>query len=222
MNMTTHAHGQGYMDINSIIPELVSKVEYGKGPYYAEVGDFSAAGYSKMTTMNKLDEGIVKFTAGSFDYYRTLVANSQKVGDGDLLYAGEFNLYNGVWQVPEDSKKFNGQLHYSLDKGNWGMSVNGKAYTNSWTATNQIPQAAVDSGVLGLYGSMDPTDGGKSNRYSASTDFWSHGGNWKIPLILYAVYTDSEFVIRISVATPMVCKVTRFYKPTPGTNWGTR
>ena len=198
MNMTTHAHGQGYMDINSIIPELVSKVEYGKGPYYAEVGDFSAAGYSKMTTMNKLDEGILKFTAGSFDYYRTLVANSQKFGEGDLLYAGEFNLYNGVWQVPEDSKKFNGQLRYSLDKGNWGMSVNAKAYTNSWTATNQIPQAAVDSGALGLYGSMDPTDGGKSNRYSASTDFWSHGGNWKNTANLYAVYTDLDLYSNFS------------------------
>lgn len=190
MNMTTHAHGQGYMDINSIIPELVSKVEYGKGPYYAEVGDFSAAGYSKMTTMNKLDEGILKFTAGSFDYYRTLVANSQKLGEGELLYAGEFNLYNGVWEVPEDSKKFNGQLKYSLDKGNWGMSVNGKAYTNSWTATNQIPQAAIDSGALGLYGSMDPTDGGATNRYSGSADYWSHGGNWKNTANLYAVYTD--------------------------------
>ncbi len=190
MNMPTHAHGQGYMDINSIIPELVAKVEYGKGPYYAEVGDFSAAGYSKMTTMNKLDEGILKFTAGSFDYYRTLVANSQKVGDGDLLYAGEFNLYNGVWQVPEDSKKFNGQLRYSLDKGDWGMSLNGKAYTNSWTATNQIPQAAVDSGALSPYGTMDPTDGGKSNRYSVSGDYWRHGGNWKNTANIYALYTD--------------------------------
>ena len=190
MNMTTHAHGQGYMDINSIIPELVDKVEYGKGPYYAEVGDFSAAGYAKMSSVKKLDEGILKFTAGSFDYYRTLVANSQKLGEGDLLYAGEFNLYNGVWEVPEDSKKFNGMLRYTLDKGNWGMSVNGKAYTNSWTATNQIPQASIDSGAIGLYGSMDPTDGGKSNRYSMSADFWNQGGNWKNTANIYTLYTD--------------------------------
>lgn len=190
MNMTTHAHGQGYMDINSIIPELVKKVEYGKGPYYAEVGDFSAAGYAKMFTVDKLDKGIAKFTAGSFDYYRTLVANSTKMGDGDLLYAGEFNLYNGVWQVPEDSKKFNGQMRYTLDRGDWGMSINGKAYTNSWTATNQIPQAAVDNGSIGLYGSMDPTDGGESNRYSVSSSFWNQGDNWKNDANLYALYTD--------------------------------
>lgn len=190
MNMTTHAHGQGYMDLNSIIPELVKKVEYGKGPYYAEVGDFSAAGYAKMHTMNKLDQAIAKFTAGSYDYYRTLLANSNKVGDGDLLYAGEFNLYNGVWQVPEDTKRFNGMLKYTLDQHDWGLSINGKAYSNSWTATNQIPQSAIDNGTLGLYDSMDPSDGGESNRYSLSGNFWQYGQNWKNDANLYALYTD--------------------------------
>ncbi|PKL74566.1 MAG: hypothetical protein CVV27_19840, partial [Candidatus Melainabacteria bacterium HGW-Melainabacteria-1] len=190
MNMTTHAHGQGYMDLNSVIPELVKKIEYGKGPYYAEVGDFSAAGYAKMHTMDKLDQAIAKFTAGSYDYYRTLLANSSKVGDGDLLYAGEFNLYNGVWQVPEDSKKFNGMLKYTLDQHDWGMTINGKAYSNSWTATNQIPQSAIDSGALGLYGSMDPSDGGESNRYSLSSNFWQYGKNWKNDANIYALYTD--------------------------------
>lgn len=190
MNMTTHAHGQGYMDLNSVIPELVKNIEYGKGPYYAEVGDFAAAGYAKMFTMDKLSEGIVKFTAGEYDYYRTLVANSNKVGDGDLLYAGEFNLYNGAWTVPEDSKKFNGMIRYTLDRHDWGMSINGKAYSNSWTATNQIPQSSVDNGSLGLYGSMDPSDGGTSNRYSLSGSFWQTGENWKNEANIYSLYTD--------------------------------
>lgn len=190
MNMTTHAHGQGYMDISSIIPELVEKVEYGKGPYYAEVGDFAAAGYAKMHTMSRLKEGIAKFTAGEFDYYRTLVANSNKLGDGDLLYAGEFNLYNGVWQVPEDSKRFNGMLKYTLDQHDWGMSITGNAYSNSWTATNQIPQMSIDDGSLGLYGSMDPTDGGESNRYSVAGNAWQFGSNWKNTANIYALYTD--------------------------------
>lgn len=192
MNMTTHAHGQGYMDINSIIPELVKNVEYGKGPYYAEIGDFSAAGYAKMTTFDKLPEGIAKFTAGEFDYYRTLLANSSKVGDGDLLYAGEFNLYQGPWQVPEDSKKFNGMLRYTLGGDDWGVSINGKAYSNSWTATNQIPQRAIDNGLMSPYGSMDPTDGGTSNRYSLSSNLWNQGGNWKNEANVYALYTDLD------------------------------
>ncbi len=192
MNLPTHAHGQGYMDVNSIIPELVKNIEYGKGPYYAEVGDFSAAGYSKMFSMDKLPKGIFKFTAGQYDYYRTLIANSNKVGSGDLLYAGEFNFYNGVWQQPEDSKKFNGMLRHTLNKDNWGSSVFAKAYTNSWTATNQIPQAAVDNGTLGLYGTMDPTDGGNTNRYSLSSNLWNKGDNWKNDANIYALYYDVD------------------------------
>ena len=190
MNMPTHAHGQGYMDINSVIPELVEHIEYGKGPYYAEVGDFSSAGYSKMFSMNKLPEGFLKFTGGEFGFYRTLVANSNKVGNGNLLYAGEFNFYNGVWQQPEDSKKFNGMLRYTLNKDDWGVSINGKGYTNDWTATNQISQALVNNGTLDLYGTMDPTDGGKTNRYSFSSNLWNKGDNWKNDANIYALYYD--------------------------------
>ena len=190
MNMPTHAHGQGYMDINSVIPELVKNIEYGKGPYYAEVGDFSAAGYSKMYSMDKLPQGIMKFTAGEYDYYRSLIANSNKVGNGDLLYAGEFNFYNGVWQQPEDSKKFNGMMRYTLDQDNWGSSVFAKAYTNNWTATNQIPQAAVDNGSIGLYGTMDPSDGGNTDRFSLSSNLWNKGINWQNDANIYALYYD--------------------------------
>ncbi len=190
MNLPTHAHGQGYMDINSVIPELVNNIEYGKGPYYAEVGDFSAVGYSKMFSMDKLPKGIFKFTAGQYEYYRTLIANSNKVNSGDFLYAGEFNFYNGVWQQPEDSRKFNGMMRYTLDKGNRGTSFFGKAYNNTWTATNQIPQTAVDSGTLGLYGTMDPTDGGNTNRYSFSSNLWNKGDNWKNDANIYALYYD--------------------------------
>lgn len=192
MNMPSHAHGQGYMDINSVIPELVKNIEYGKGPYYAEVGDFSSAGYAKMFSMDKLPEGILKFTGGEFGYYRTLVANSNKVGSGDLLYAGEFNFYNGVWQQPEDSTKFNGMLRYTLDKGDWGVSVNGKGYSNDWTATNQIPQALVNDGTLNLYGTMDPTDGGKTKRYSFSSNLWNKGANWKNDANVYALYSGVD------------------------------
>jgi hypothetical protein len=192
MNMPSHTHGQGYMDINSVIPELVKNIEYGKGPYYAEVGDFSSAGYTKMFSINQLPEALLKFTGGEFGYYRTLAANSNKIGSGNLLYAGEFNSYNGVWQQPEDSKKFNGLLRYTLDKDNWGMSINGKGYSNSWMATNQIAQTLVDNGTLGLYAAMDPSDGGKTNRYSLATQLWNKGDNWKNDAHVYALYYDVD------------------------------
>ena len=190
MNMPTHAHGQGYMDLNSMIPELVDKIEFGKGPYYAEIGDFSVAGYNKMTTMKSMPQGIFKFTGGEFDFYRTMAANSNKIGDGNLFYAAEFQTYNGAWAVPENGHKYNGLLRYSLDQDNWGVAVNAKAYTNTWTATNQIPQSAVDSGTLGLYGSMTPSDGGNTNRYTFSTNLWNKGKDWKNDANLYAVYYD--------------------------------
>ncbi|CAG1023354.1 partial Vitamin B12 transporter BtuB, partial [Methylococcales bacterium] len=122
MNMPSHAHGQGYLDLNSLIPELVDKVEYGKGPYYADVGDFSSAGYARFHTLHKLDKGFMKFTGGEYDFYRAVLANTLKLGDGVLLYGGEMTFYNGIWQQPEDTKKFNGMMRYTIDKEDWGLS----------------------------------------------------------------------------------------------------
>lgn len=190
VNMPTNAHGQGYMDLNSVIPELVGTIDYGKGPYYAEIGDFSAAGFNKITTRKSLPRGLFRYTGGEFDYNRALLANSNQVGDGNLLYAGEFQFYNGAWAVPENSHKYNGMLRYTLDKENWGMAVNAKGYSNTWTATNQIAQSAIDSGQLGLYGSLSPSDQGTSNRYSLSANLWNKGDNWKNDANLYALYYD--------------------------------
>jgi hypothetical protein len=190
MNMPSHAHGQGYLDLNSVIPELVDHVDYGKGPYYADAGDFSSAGYSRMHTLHDLPKGLFKFTGGEFGYYRALLADSIKIGSGDLLAAGEFNAYDGVWQQPEDLGKYNGMLRYTLDNTDWGLSVNAKAYHSSWNATNQIPERAIDSGTLNLYGSMDSSDGGDSSRYSLSSNVWSRGESYKNDFNAYVVYYD--------------------------------
>ena len=82
INLPSHAHGQGYMDLNGLIPEMIDNVQYGKGPYYADQGDFSAAGHAKITTFNSLPQGFAKFTAGSFGFYRGVAANSNRMGDG--------------------------------------------------------------------------------------------------------------------------------------------
>ena len=190
MNLRTNAHGQGYLDLNSIIPELVDKVEYGKGPYYADQGDFSSAGYARFHTLHRLPEGFVQFTGGEYDYYRGVAANSNKLGRGDLLYAGEVNFFNGPWVQSEELKKYNGMLRYTIDNDDWGLAINGKAYSSNWTATNQIPDRAVQSGELSLFGTMDPSDGGTSNRYSLGSNLWSRGDSYKNELNLYAVYYD--------------------------------
>ncbi|MGD0961715.1 MAG: TonB-dependent receptor plug domain-containing protein, partial [Methylomonas sp.] len=189
MNLPSNAHGQGYMDLNSMIPELVDKIEYGKGPYYAEIGDFAAAGFNKMTTMKTLSKGFVKFTGGEFDFYRTVAANSSKLGDdGNLLYAAEFQTYNGAWAVPENGHKYNALIRYTQDHEKWGTAVNAKAYTNEWTATNQQAQSFLDTN--GLYSNISPSDMGNTNRYSFSTNLWNKGEDWKNDANLYAVYYD--------------------------------
>ncbi len=189
MNLPSNAHGQGYMDLNSMIPELVDKIEYGKGPYYAEVGDFAAAGWNKMSTMKTLPQGFIKFTGGEFNYYRTVAANSSKLGDdGNLLYGAEFQTYDGAWAVPENGHKYNALVRYTQDHDNWGMAVNAKAYTNEWTATNQQSQSFLDTN--GLYANISPSDMGNTNRYSFSSNLWNRGENFKNDANIYAVYYD--------------------------------
>ncbi|MFM8444082.1 MAG: TonB-dependent receptor, partial [Methylococcus sp.] len=214
MNLRTNAHGQGYMDLNSLIPEMVDRIEFGKGPYYADQGDFSSAGYARMTTKSRLtgfnndsDKGYVLFEGGMFDYYRALLANSNRIGDGDLLYAGEVNFYNGPWVVPENGNKYNGMLKYTLGGQDWQVSLNGKAYYSHWTATNQIPLAQLGAslnptccditgqegnGTDGRFGSMNPSDGGVTSRYSGSLNATSQGQDYQNQLNLYALYYDLD------------------------------
>ncbi len=190
MNLPTNAHGQGYLDLNMIIPELIDRVEYGKGPYYAEMGDFATAGFAQMHTMWKLPQSIIKFTGGEFDFYRGVVADSTPVGPGEFLYAGALNFYNGPWVRPMDLWAFNGMLRYTIDREDWGFSLIGKGYNSHWFATNQVPQELVKQGLLDLYGTMNPTDGGNTNRYSLSANLWSRGDGYKNEANFYVSYYD--------------------------------
>jgi hypothetical protein len=192
MNLPSNAHGQGYMDLNSIIPELIDRVEYGKGPYYAELGDFAAAGYANMHTLHRLPEGFVKFTGGKYDFYRAVAADSTRIGPGDLLFGAALNFYDGPWEQPMDLNQFNGLLRYTIDEKDWGLSFVGVGYNAKWIATNQIPQALVKTGELDLYGTMNPTDGGNTNRYSAAANIWSRGDGYRNEANLYAVYYDLD------------------------------
>ena len=115
VNFPTHAHGQGYMDLNWVIPELIDYVTFRKGPYYADVGDFSSAGTAAFHLVKTLPEGLAKVGIGQDDYYRVLVAQTpRRLAPGILLYAFEANFYNGPWDHNEHVRKFNGVLKYSL------------------------------------------------------------------------------------------------------------
>lgn len=167
-NMRTHGHGQGYADTNFIIPELVGLMHLRKGPYFAQEGDFASAGAVHLTYVDKVDKTLIQKTIGSFGTFRALGITSTRVGQGNLLVAADANVYNGPWVVPDRVRKFNGVIRYSQGDESNGFSVTGMAYSNRWTATDQIPERAVAQGVIGRFGTLDPSDGGNASRLSLS------------------------------------------------------
>jgi hypothetical protein len=167
VNLPTHGHGQGYTDLNFVIPELVSSLRYRKGPYYAENGDFASAGSAQIDYFSVIERPFIEAGLGADSYGRVLGVGSFKTGGGDLLYALELARQDGPWEVPEDLRRLNAVLRYT--RGN--ASVTAMAYDNRWTATDQIPLRAVRSGMLDRFGSLDASDGGESNRYSLSASW---------------------------------------------------
>ncbi len=171
INQPTNAHGEGYSDLNFVIPELIRSVSYTKGPFDVEYGDFATAGSANFTYEDVLPRYIAELTMGSFGYQRALAAYPMALWGGDEVYALEVASYDGPWRVHEDYKKYNGYVSYSRGPADDHLSVCFSAYQASWNATNQTPQDAVAQGALNEYGSLSPSDGGDRVR-----DFlW---GNW--------------------------------------------
>jgi hypothetical protein len=173
INMPTHAHAQGYADLNFLIPELIRSVELKKGPYFAEEGDFASVGAVRVDLLDAYNGQVFKTTVGSFNYQRYLGIGSTPFGEGNLLVAGEVGRYAGPWVNPDDAFKLNGVVRYSQGTPETGFSLTGMAYSNWWNSTDQIPLRAIRSGELSRYGAIDPSDGGASSRYSISGR-WVH------------------------------------------------
>ena len=179
VNMPTNAHGQGYSDINFLIPELVERIDYRKGPYFAENGDFSAAGSADIHYRDRLDHGIAAITGGSYDYGRLLLARSFDLGTTGprLLAAGELLHENGPWTTPEKLHKTNLLLRLSDGDAKNGWSIDAIHYRAHWNATDQVPLELIESGALGRFSALDPTDGGNSGRDIVSGEWHHSAGN---------------------------------------------
>ena len=168
VNQRSHAHGQGWTDVNFMIPELGTLLEYRKGPFFAAEGDFSSAGAVNLKYANTLPSGIASVGVGQYGYARTLLADSPKLGDGHLLYALELLHNDGPFAVGDNYQKKNGVLRYSQGDEANGFNVTAMGYSAQWHATDQIPLRAVQSGALGRFDAVDQTDGGQASRYSLS------------------------------------------------------
>ena len=168
VNMPTHGHGQGWSDVNFLIPELVSGVQFKKGPYYADEGDFSTAGAANINYVNVLDRPMFRVTAGGNQFGRILAAASPSIASGHLLAAVEVGHNDGPWENPENARRFNGILRFSRGDARQGFALTASAYDAGWTATDQVPQRAIASGLISRFGSLDPSDAGETHRYLLS------------------------------------------------------
>jgi outer membrane receptor protein involved in Fe transport len=180
-NMRTHGHGQGYADLNWLMPETINSLDIRKGPYFADEGDFSSVGNLHIGLLDRTDRNTASVTIGSFGYRRLFGMGSTKVGDGTLLVAGEGGLYNGPWDNPDEVRKLNSLVRYTQGTATDGFSLTGMAYANRWNSTDQVPTRAFESGLMSRFGAIDATDGGRTDRFALSTRIAGSDnlGGWK-------------------------------------------
>jgi hypothetical protein len=187
VNMPTHAHGHGYSDLNFLIPELTSGVQFSKGPYFADHGDFATAGAATINLTNTLSRPIARAGGGDQAFGRALVAAAPRVGSGHLLGALEVQKSDGPWDRPDDLRKINGVARFSRGNALNGLAFTGMAYRARWNATDQIPARAVDDGRIGRFGLIDASDGGESSRYSASFEWQRTSANHSTSVAAYGI-----------------------------------
>ena len=189
LNLPSHAHGEGYSDMNTVIPEFVQRVDYEKGPYYADVGDFGSAGSAHLEFYQTLPRDFVTLEGGMYGYERGVFGVSQKLGPGNILYGGEAYHDDGPWVNPDDYRKFNGILTYSQGDDANGFSVTARGYYGIWNSSDQI---AASFGATNFFGTLNPTDGGNSQRYSLQAEWHRHDINSETKITAYAFYYDLD------------------------------
>jgi hypothetical protein len=167
INFRSHAHASGYLDINFLIPEIIETVEFQKGTYYAQNGDFSAAGAARFKTYDRVERNYVETIIGNFNHRRAVAVGSMDSASGSTLLALELERRDGPWDLAQDVKKTNLFAKYTGRMLGLDGQLVFTGYDNQWNSTDQIPLREVLNGNLGLYGFVDPTLGGKSSRYSA-------------------------------------------------------
>lgn len=189
INMPSHAHGQGYTDLNFLIPEFVDYIDYRLGVYHTELGDFGSAGGAEFHLLRSLDRPFAIVGAGEHGLARMAAGASSRVADGDMLFGGEVKTYDGPWTLDQRIRKFSGLARYSWDRGTSRFSVLGLAYRNRWSATDQIPLRAVSGGMIDRFGHIDDSDGGDTQRYSLSGSWQRLGDRSLQRAQVYGVYS---------------------------------
>lgn len=190
LNLPSHAHGEGYADMNTVIPEFVQRVNYEKGPYYADVGNYGSAGSAHLEFFKTLPQDFVQAEGGMYGYGRLVFGRSQKAGPGSFLFGGEASHDDGPWTHPDNYYKFNALLTYSQGDDTDGFSISGRGYHGRWNSSDQIAENAVP--VIGFFGSLNTTDGGHSQRYSLQGEWHHQGEDSETRISAYGFYYDLD------------------------------
>jgi hypothetical protein len=192
LNLPTHAHGHGYTDANFLIPELVTGVQYFKGPYAADIGDFSSAGGVTINYASVLEQPLVHAAAGGQGWSRLLAAASLRFGGGHLLAAIETAHSDGPWERADDYRRFNAVLRYGRGDALNNFALTALAYRAEWNATDQAPHRATDAGMFSRFGGVDSTTGGDTSRFSGSAAWQAGSATARSRVSGYAVAYDLD------------------------------
>lgn len=174
VNMVSHAHGQGYSDLHFLIPETVSKIDFGKGGYYAQEGDFNTAGYVDFITRDYLENSSISFSAGQFNTLRTvgLFDLMENTKNQNAYMAVEYLATDGPFESPQNFNRLNMFGKYVMfSPENDKLTLTASHFTSRWDASGQIPQRAVDNGSISRFGAIDDTEGGETERTNFNVTF---------------------------------------------------
>lgn len=182
INMVSHAHGQGYADAHFIIPELIEKVSFQKGLYEASKGNFSTAGWADFKTIKVLDDNLFKTEIGQFNSYRlfsalNLLDEKFKQKNQNVYIAGEANYSDAFFDAPQKFQRYNllAKYHGHLNAQNH-LTFSLSNFWSRWDASGQIPDRAVESGLIGFFGAIDPNEGGQTARSNINAELVSNLG----------------------------------------------
>ena len=190
LNLPSHAHGEGYADMNTVIPEFVKRLNFEKGPYYADVGNYGSAGSAHLEFYKTLPHNFFQVEGGMYGFGRAVFGTSQKLGSGHLLYGGEVYHDDGPWTHPDNYYKFNGLVTYSQGENANGFSLTARGYDGSWNSSDQIAENALP--LVGFYGTLNPTDGGHSQRYSLQGEWHRQGASSVTKISAYGFFYDLD------------------------------
>ncbi|MGB3798735.1 MAG: TonB-dependent receptor [Lewinella sp.] len=173
VNMVSHAHGQGYADLHFIIPETIEKIDYGKGPYYADQGNFATAGYVDFSLKENLDRSLLTAEFGSFNTLRAVGLFDLLDGERSNAYlATEYILTDGPFESSQHFNRLNLMGRYTTElAGGSKLSFLASHFESKWDASGQIPVRAVESGMIGRFGAIDDTEGGFTGRTNLAGEF---------------------------------------------------